>query len=691
MNMRIPRSVKLEGALEEWREAAAAKVFDPKNEGPRQWADLYMLLSQTGASDPAALDAIIAFRMGEDRKAIKTIGLTEAEIEFIKVTPKFHGEGKWLTKIREVIASMKTDARQAALVDLLRQLLDNSANPTKPAKVVIFASLSSTADRLLSFMRPKFGSAVERHQQQREAWMRFLSDPACRILVCDRQAEDGLNLQGSRMILLHYDLPFAPNRIEQRMGRLDRYGVGQAVRSFSLVDIRLQQFTAWAECLNLGFGVFEQSIASLQYLVESEMTTIRIDQLMNGNRALDEAKERLGGDDGAVAKELQRIQILDELDAIEISDEQEQNFAENLKLAELRGKDAWKQATHDFLVDQLRFGDWGATGVNDPVRRYWFQRPKQGHQTLMPVSRLQRNFTGVIDRMAPDWMRPSIYPITFDRQTAQRRRVLVDLLAVKGPKQTLALPIAVGWIGDAFIDALADYVRWDDRGLCFATWKYRPKSTANAAELAFRFDFLVEADIEPTRSIVAKKPGLTLASIRRQADQLFPPILQTIWLDNNLKQMTDAKQLAVFASPYDRGQGNQQGRDYNINHERWETLNKKFPAAKWETLCLKARKAAETMLREQLHLKELTKARGDHAARQAAIRQAQQESRLAHFTPAQRKEEKLQMKLDEAIADAIEEGIRQPAIRLDAIGAVFVSNNDPFVQEVKATDRSELR
>ena len=37
-----------------------------------------------------------------------------------------------------------------------------------------------------------------------------------------------------------------------------------------------------------------------------------------------------------------------------------------------------------------------------------------------------------------------------------------------------------------------------------------------------------------------------------------------------------------------------------------------------------------------------------------------------------------QMQIDEAIAAAIEKGIRKPAVRLDAIGAVFVSKKNPF-------------
>jgi ATP-dependent helicase HepA len=674
-----PTRVEIEKRLEEWREHTASKVSDPDNEWPRKWAELFGFMQQVGLSDPQALDAIAAFRMGEDRKSIKSLGLSDAEIEFIKTTTKPHGEAKILAKVRQAVAAMKVDARLQALADLLRKLLDDSNTAAKPAKFVVFAMLPTTADKIVAFLRPKLGPAVERHQEANCSWQRFLTDPNCRVLVCDRLAEDGLNLQGTRMILLHYDLPFAPNRIEQRMGRLDRYGVGQPVRSFSLADPGMNYFLAWSECLDLGFGLFETSIASLQYLVEEEMHTIRRDLLMEGVAALPKAKDRLGGESGAVRQELQRIQILDELDAIEVSSEQEADFAERLKLEELQKKDSWRKAIHGWIVEQLRFGDWGASGPNDPIRRFWFQRPKQGHQTLMPVSRLERKFFGVIDKFAPDWMRPSIYPISFDRQTAQRRRVPVDVFPEKGPKQTIGLPVALGWIGDAFIDALADYVRWDDRGLCFALWKYRPKSNAsNPADLYFRFDFLVDADVEPARKIIEKKPNLTLESVRRGADQLFPPIIQTVWLGDDLKLVKDKQVLAILEQPYDKGHGGPLGRDYNINHERWEALGKNYPAAKWRKLCEKAREAAEELLRDHLQLKQLTKEKAERAVRIAAVRLAQQESRIAHLPAAERKAETAALKIDEAISDAIVKGIRKPAVRLDAIGAVFISKKDPF-------------
>lgn len=51
-------------------------------------------------------------------------------------------------------------------------------------------------------------------------------------------AEEGLNLQKRGAYAIHHDLPFSPNRIEQRMGRLDRFGSGMPVQSFALVGDR---------------------------------------------------------------------------------------------------------------------------------------------------------------------------------------------------------------------------------------------------------------------------------------------------------------------------------------------------------------------------------------------------------------------------------------------------------------------
>jgi ATP-dependent helicase HepA len=76
---------------------------------------------------------------------------------------------------------------------------------------------------------------LRRMTHAEQPWERFLSDPSHRVLVCDAMAEEGLNLQGGEKIVIHFDLPLSPNRIEQRLGRADRYGSGDPIPSFRVV------------------------------------------------------------------------------------------------------------------------------------------------------------------------------------------------------------------------------------------------------------------------------------------------------------------------------------------------------------------------------------------------------------------------------------------------------------------------
>ena len=65
-------------------------------------------------------------------------------------------------------------------------------------------------------------------------------------------------------VLIHADLPWSPNRIEQRLGRFDRFGPGEPAEQFVLLEGDDHSLCdGWFECLRDGFGVFAGSIASL--------------------------------------------------------------------------------------------------------------------------------------------------------------------------------------------------------------------------------------------------------------------------------------------------------------------------------------------------------------------------------------------------------------------------------------------
>lgn len=55
----------------------------------------------------------------------------------------------------------------------------------------------------------------------------FNTDPDTLVLVANDVAGEGLNLQESCHRVIHFDLPYNPNRLEQRNGRIDRYGQKQ--------------------------------------------------------------------------------------------------------------------------------------------------------------------------------------------------------------------------------------------------------------------------------------------------------------------------------------------------------------------------------------------------------------------------------------------------------------------------------
>jgi len=73
--------------------------------------------------------------------------------------------------------------------------------------------------------------------EERKEKIRVLSEiqSSRRLLICTDCLSEGINLQKGFNALLHYDLPWNPNRLEQREGRIDRFGQpSKKVKTFIL-------------------------------------------------------------------------------------------------------------------------------------------------------------------------------------------------------------------------------------------------------------------------------------------------------------------------------------------------------------------------------------------------------------------------------------------------------------------------
>ncbi len=119
----------------------------------------------------------------------------------------------------------------------LKELLRSEGVLDKNEKLVIFTEHKDTLDYLeqrlsnngYNISTIHGGKTVdERRQAQNE-----FAGPA-QILIATDAAGEGINLQFCRL-LINWDIPWNPNRLEQRMGRIHRYGQKQDVLVFNLV------------------------------------------------------------------------------------------------------------------------------------------------------------------------------------------------------------------------------------------------------------------------------------------------------------------------------------------------------------------------------------------------------------------------------------------------------------------------
>jgi SNF2 family DNA or RNA helicase len=132
-----------------------------------------------------------------------------------------------------------SDARFAALCDLIERLLRQDHRWRDDERLVVFTEYKTTLDYLLRRLRETYRGDDERFlclyggmdDVQREDVKDAFNDTAAqvRILVATDAAAEGLNLQSTARYLLHYDCPWNPARLEQRNGRLDRHGQARDV------------------------------------------------------------------------------------------------------------------------------------------------------------------------------------------------------------------------------------------------------------------------------------------------------------------------------------------------------------------------------------------------------------------------------------------------------------------------------
>ncbi|WP_457188659.1 helicase-related protein [Nocardioides sp. P5_E3] len=143
----------------------------------------------------------------------------------------------------EAVRAARVDAKWEALAGLLTsaEMYDETG---ARRKIIIFTEHRDTLEyleqRLFELLPPSTGvevihGAISRGDR-RLAQVNFTQDPHSSILLATDAAGEGVNLQVAHL-MVNYDIPWNPNRLEQRFGRIHRIGQRHVCHLWNLVAV----------------------------------------------------------------------------------------------------------------------------------------------------------------------------------------------------------------------------------------------------------------------------------------------------------------------------------------------------------------------------------------------------------------------------------------------------------------------
>ena len=194
--------------------------------------------------------------VADQASASRTIKELEAEIKTLKF-------------LEALANDVRVSGEDRKWDELSKLLQDNECMFTADGqreKLIIFTEHRDTLRYLTDKIRTLFGSedsVVTIHggmlrDERRKVEERFRQDKDVRILIATDAAGEGINLQRAHL-MINYDLPWNPNRLEQRFGRIHRIGQTEVCHLWNLVSQETREGMVF-QCL---FNKLEEERAAL--------------------------------------------------------------------------------------------------------------------------------------------------------------------------------------------------------------------------------------------------------------------------------------------------------------------------------------------------------------------------------------------------------------------------------------------
>ncbi|MFF4625422.1 protein DpdE [Nonomuraea jabiensis] len=459
--------------------------------------------------------------------------------------------------------------------------------------------------RLLSRMSPS---------ERAETVRRFVDMPSRGVIVMDRGGEEGINLQVVEEVL-HLDLPVNVARLEQRLGRFDRWSqrgtsVNAPVRSVTFREqtaILDEHLGGWRHALDEGLSLFGESSATLQYVVPGIESDFLADAIDHG---LPCASDRVAARRDELDTQRRRIEGQDLLDAIEDRVEDEQ-LATSMNQADR--PHAILSAFRGYAVKMLGFTE---------------NEDKHGIRLGVSSKNPPKVTESEIHRIGPANLR---------RRYAHRR-----VSAVNGNG-------LLRW-GEPLVDGFTDLAMHDDRGRAFAIEIKQPRREPGSVVTAFMFSVIVTADSAPVDDLRAVDSAAAAAAAVRLG-QLFPPLAERVWWRPDQGELPDQVCQALDAAD---------GDNLGNRPERFEDLAQ---MADWSDLCERAAQEALRVVARrsnvQQHLSAASTAAKAMRAREEAVDAARRRVGADAF-------------INPHVLSAVLEASERPQLVIDSCGVVFL-------------------
>jgi ATP-dependent helicase HepA len=519
------------------------------------------------------------------------------------------------------------EARMDAAIAIVQERIERGCS------VVVASSLTSVAkvfaarlvgevDQHMIFQHYADSQTLARDKSVAE----FLAAGGGVVLVADRSMEEGRNLQKAE-VLINLDLPIDASRIDQRIGRLDRYALRpEAAEVVVFTEPSSPWVTAHIRLLDEGTGVFNTSVSTVQRMLTALLDKILGDLPGRGVQAFDCDVVALQRELGT---EREDIDLLEELESVSAA----VSFGDEAFATLLEYEDGDSEPLRR-AVKRLTHGT-GSLGM----------RPVESKEGVI-------RFSGAGEIGLPEDQIPAVRTLLCEPKTYSRR--------VAASRSGVA-PFR---IGDPLVDWLNDYLRVDERGRAYAV--VRPASGLTTPSLWLHSEFLVEYD-----EAHLTWDGATKRRLARRGDGLFPPVMYETWTDPYGAASDDLIQ-ASLDLPFDSKR-----REEVLRGPIWGHVLEAFPA--WVELIAQSADQARKLVNTSADLAERVEG-GLHAAREETRQRASilRARSLRLPTQHERQAAQIEFKSEQATGAALSAGIAEPSIQMFSCGVCVLWPEEDF-------------